>query len=70
MNLKLLENAECSGVDTMLLDLLLWSGTVSQIRLTLLFLCIDHGLRGKACQSILGAHMLAYVLLCVCVMTC
>lgn len=30
-------NPECSGVDVMLFDLLLWLSTVSQIRLTLLF---------------------------------
>lgn len=64
MNPKLLENPECSGVDVMLLDLLLWLGTVSQIKLTLLFLPTDHGLTGKACQSILCVHMFAYVPLC------
>lgn len=56
MNPELLENPEISGADMMLLDLLLWLGTVSRIRLT------DHCLTGKACQSILCVHMFAYVL--------
>lgn len=54
-------NPECSGVDVMLFDLLLWLGTVSQIRLTLLFLPTDHGLTGKACQCFLCICMFAYL---------
>lgn len=68
MNPKLLENPECSGVDVMLFDLLLWLGTVSQIRLTLLFLPTDHGLTGKACQSFLC--MFAYMPLRACRFIC
>lgn len=48
----------------MLLDLLSWLGTLSQIRRTFLFLRTDHSLTEKDSQSILYTCMLAYMWLC------
>lgn len=63
-------NPECSAVDVMLFDLLLWLDTVSQIRLSLLFLPTDHGLTGKACQFSLCICMFSYLPLSACWFKC